>query len=82
MRKMDVLVNDRHFNNGKVTVNLSFLQWLKLKLDGRVKVFEATKPGWKGLMPFYIAKCDGCGEYYLDYIHGNSRLYCPNCDES
>jgi len=80
---LKVDVNDWHFNSGKVPVELSFGQWIRLKLRGRVKVFEAIKRGWRGALPFFVFKCKGCGEYALDYLHGyNERLDCRLCDEA
>jgi len=75
---MEILVNDQHFNNATIPIKISFLQWLKLKILGYVKVFEAKKPRWRGPLPFYIVKCKNCGRYFLDYPHGYSRYFiCP-----
>lgn len=81
MCRFKVEVNDRHFSNGVRTMEISFLQMLKLKITGYVKIFEVAKKGWSGKLPFYIVKCDKHG-LYLDYPHGYKGYFiCPECDE-
>jgi len=64
-------------------MNLTFQQWLRLKVLGEVYVYHATKKGWKGQLPFYIVRCSRHGIYYLDYLHGfegyNEGFDCPFC---
>jgi len=79
--KMEILVNDQHFTNAVVPVEISPFQWLKLKILGYVKVFDAKKPGWRGTLPFYIVKCKNCGQYFLDYPHGYSGYFTCPCKE-
>jgi len=76
---MKVEVYDRHFANGKVAVNISFLRWLQLKLQGYAPLRRASKLGWRGKLMFYVVKCKVHG-YYLDYPHGfRSYFTCPLC---
>lgn len=78
---MEIEVNDHNFNGTKVPMEISLFQWLRLKLTGRVHVFEAIKAGWLGSLPFYVFRCETCGEYALDYPHGYSGYFsCPVCD--
>lgn len=80
---MRIEVNDYHFNCGKAPTEISFIQWLRLKLRGEVKVFDAMKAGWTEPLPFFVFKCQSCGEYALDYPHGyRGRLDCSVCNEA
>jgi hypothetical protein len=78
---MILQVYDRYF--GIQEFEISLIERLKLKLNGRIYAFHARKEGWNGEeLPFYIAKCGKCGCYFLDYPHGGKEaLLCPLCDE-
>jgi len=60
---------------------LTRLQRLVLRVRGRVKVGEYTRPGWKGYLPLYAARCGEHG-LFLDTPHGwRGELECPRCFE-
>jgi len=77
-----VKVYDSHFVRNYTYFHLTTLQWLKLKLTGRLLVFFAKKKGWTGKLPFYIVHCEKHG-YFIDYPHGfkgwNEGFNCPSC---
>jgi len=76
-----IQVHDHHFGIQKF--ELSLFEWLKLNLgdDGKIYAFHARKEGWSGELPFYIVKCSGCKQYFLDYPHGHREYFnCPICD--
>ena len=78
---MNVNVNDRHFNNDIVPMEIPFFRWLVLKYTGKVYVFHAKKGGWSGELSFYIVKCSDCKQYFLDYSQGYKEYFlCPLCD--
>jgi len=60
-------------------VDLTFVQKIILKLNGRVFVGNRMKPGWRGSLPFYTFKCPehGLVEDYPREFKG--RLECPQC---
>jgi len=79
---MNIEVNDRHFINANTTMAVSFMRWLRLKLLGRVKVFDSMKRGWTGPLPFYVTRCGNGHGYFLDYPHGYANyLMCPTCNK-
>ena len=77
---MILQVYDRHF--GIKEFEISVMERLKLKLNGRIYAFHARMEGWNGgELPFYIIKCEKCGTYFLDYPHGYENYFlCPKCD--
>jgi hypothetical protein len=76
---MRVKFFDRHFHGDWLTVDISFIKWLILKVTGGLLLRYDAKPMWKGKLPFYIVRCRRHG-YYLDYPHGfNAYFICPFC---
>lgn len=54
-------------------------QRLRVAIFGRCYLEKRLKPGWKGPLPFYIAKCKEHG-YFEDYPHSwDEYLTCPEC---
>lgn len=56
-----------------------------------VYLYDDTKPGWSGSLPFYLFSCinENCINHErlaIDYVHGfknyNERITCPMCDQS
>ena len=74
---MIIQVHDCHF--GFKEFEISILERIKLKLEGKIYAFHARKEGWHEELPFYIVRCEKCGTYFLDYPHGEDFL-CPLCD--
>ncbi len=53
-----------------------------------VFIYEDRKPGWSGILPFYLFACENtdCVNHTrlaIDYAHGfknhNERVICPDC---
>jgi len=75
--KLEVKVNDSHF--GLETMEITRTMQIKIIIFGRFHIFNDQKEGWRGKLPFYIAKCKKHG-YFIDYPHGyEKRLDCPLC---
>ena len=78
---MIIQVHNRYF--GFKEFEISLLERIKLRLEGRIYVFHAKPEGWCGEVPFYIVKCGKCGCYFLDNSHGHGYeeyFLCPICD--
>ena len=59
-------------------IELNPIQKLILSLTGIVRIGFRKYPGWRGSLPFYLYKCQICGEYHIDYPHGyTGYLRCP-----
>jgi len=73
-------VKDRHF--GLKQVKLSLFQRISLMLRGKVYLFHAKKQGWKGELPFYLARCKKHRIFCIDYPHSWDECFdCPLCLE-
>jgi len=77
---MRIRVVDEHF--GMKEVELTLIQRLKLRVFGSLFLFKAAKEGWRGKLPFYLAKCRKHSIFFIDYPHGyDEALICPLCYE-
>ncbi|MDD1775817.1 MAG: hypothetical protein LUP94_00515 [Candidatus Methanomethylicus sp.] len=74
-----VKITDRHFSDGQTEIELSKVQYMKLKLNQSICIGKRKKAGWSGEAQFYISTCERHG-YFLDYQHGwKNHFQCPEC---
>lgn len=64
---------------GQESFELSFIQRIKMRLLGSVKVGDRKEEGWISNLPFYAFRCRTHGLQY-GYLAGFAKLLiCPEC---
>jgi hypothetical protein len=72
-------VVDLTWRRRRLSLDLSSVQRLRLRLFGRVFVGWGSRRGWRSELPFYAFRCPVHG-IVEDYPHGyHGRLDCPLC---
>lgn len=64
-------------------VRLGCRQRLALWWRHRVFIGNRRKPAWENPHPFYLAKCNGCRKFFINYPqHQDGFLPCVACREA
>ncbi len=64
---------------GPESIDLGFIQRMKLRLFGMVNVGDRRNEGWSSSLPLYAFKCEKHG-LQIGYPVGHSKLLlCPEC---
>jgi hypothetical protein len=74
---MKLKIYDPYFNRKAITVNISLLRRMKLRLSGRVSQYFDDDG-----VAYYIVRCPICELHYLSILHGrmpDTPDECPSC---
>ena len=64
---------------GPESIELSFIQLMKLRLFGLVKIGERMDEGWRSSLPLYTFRCKEHGLQTAYPVGYAKLLLCPEC---